>query len=103
MYPLTCRAGYALPIKKGMLEIVGIQASPLSIAADIRLTLIDSAEFKVLPDSLLSGVTIFDHKGSETSDGTVSVQFKEGIKVRHGVAITNSENVIAGKIMVYVR
>jgi hypothetical protein len=103
MQPILCHAGYPLPIKKGTFEIVGVQIAGLSIAADTRITLIDSEDFKIMPDVPENKFVIFDHKTTGNESGTISIQFKESIKVRRGVTITNSENTIAGKNIVYMR
>ena len=96
MYPAQCAGGHAFPFKKGKCEIYGAKATG---STSMRLTLVDSDQFKVLPDEAASGVVILDLSG----DDMIGDAFPEPIKVRNGVCPTNASNLNGGKVMLLVR
>lgn len=108
MRPLTCRAGYPMPIARGRFEVWGFCATVNNTAAVSRLTLVDSEDYApVANDSTLCAANerrlMTDAKGLANGDGYLSVIFPEPIKTIKGVTVAATTNLEAGKIFVYVR
>jgi hypothetical protein len=109
MQPLLCKGGYPLPIGKGMKYICGFVATVSNTAAASRLSLLDSAEYKIVDDGndlqfKNSRRMICDVKGVANVDGTLKCMFPEPIKVLDGVTINSvSANLVAGRTFLYVR
>lgn len=109
-YPLTCYAGYPMPIRTGKFEIVGFSATANDATADSQVALLDDPG--VNPD-LLNGrilstlpVTqkgiIINIPGLANIDSYLAYDFGEPVKVRNGLSIY-TENIKAGTFCVYVR
>ena len=107
MQPLTCRAGYPMPIKKGRVEIWGVVATVNDPTAVSRLTLVDCEDFHILTNEVITPVNnrrhILDLKGLANADGTLSMFFPEPIKTMRGLSVINTTNLEGGKIFVYIR
>jgi len=112
MYIMQCPAGYAIPLKAGRYEIVGIKSTVNSTSSASRLILCDD---KNISDgdkwgNFIDGTTPYDNanifvdlKGIANLDANLEVLFPEPIKLRHGISAIVTTNLIAGSIMVYVR
>ena len=109
MQPLMCAGGFPMPIKKGRFEIYAILATIDDTTVESRITLIDSEDFKIVPDSndmqyKDSRRMIFDMKGLANADGCIGMVFPEPIKVIKGISLNSlSNNLTAGKTFVYTR
>jgi hypothetical protein len=103
MYPITCAGGYPIPIKKGRFKIWGVVVTSDSIAAATRLTLVDSADFKVLTDTQSLKTVLADLRGISSGEGMIGFMFPEPIQVRDGIAVANVTNVLAGRTFVYIQ
>ena len=103
MYPITCRAGFAIPIKKaGRCDVLGVSAVAKDTTLAMRLTLVDEDSFATISDTAYAPLNkpyIADLQG----DTMFGVFFEEPIKVRNGVNVVNCDNCDPGKIFVYVR
>lgn len=109
MRPILCKGGYPIPIATGRMEIFGFSATVNSTAAASRITLVDSEDFKIIPDDQdLNPVnnrrTFSDVKGIANGDAILTVMFPEPYKTIKGVTIADgTTNLVAGKNFVYVR
>ncbi len=112
MYVAQCYAGYPMPLKAGKFEVCGVRATLASVAAAARLTLFDDETIapgvrngNILPsDAYLTNKTAFlDELTAANTIGTVDVQFPEPIKMRFGVSVSDSSNIVGGSLMLYVR
>lgn len=110
MYPLTCYAGFALPVKAGKFEICQINAALEDVDVDAKLVLIDdqaitesSLHGRILPDSEDYKTPIIELKSNGGVVGELVESFNEPIKVRRGLSISACDNLKPGKIFVYVR
>lgn len=108
MRPMLCKGGYPLPISAGMVSIVGYSAALNSTTTAGRLTLVDRDPYaslnQALPaDSADTKGVILDKKAIASADGNISEMFPEPIKAVNGVAIMNADNLLPGKILVYVK
>ena len=110
MYPLTCYAGYALPVRVGKFEVCQIIAALEDIDVDAKLTLIDdqaltetSVHGRILPDSEDYKTPIIELKSNASTVGELIESFHEPIKLRKGISIVACDNLKPGKIFVYVR
>lgn len=102
MYPITCRAGYALPVKAGRFEITGISAVAKDTTTPIRLTLVDEGSYATI-DDLNYVATNKPFLADLQGDTMFRVFFPEPIKVRNGVNLVHADNCVPGKIFVYIR
>lgn len=98
MYVCQCAGGYAVPIKTGKFKVKGIAASGVDTTSTIRLTVVDSGLFKILPDTSDHKPVLIDLQGTSM----VGVVFDEPIVVRNGVCVTNANNVNPGKVTLLV-
>ncbi len=109
MQPLMCRGGYPMPISLGKKEIVAISATVNDPTAASRITLIDSDDFKIVPngDNMQyedNRRLIFDQKGLANSDGVLGMVFPEPLKTTRGISVNSlTSNIEGGKVFVYVR
>ncbi len=102
MYPLTCRAGFAVPIKDGKFEIVGLSAVANDTDELMRITLVDEGSFTVINDTNYIPAEkpyLADMQGTIML-GTI---FEEPIKVRNGANVVNVTNCVPGKTFLYIR
>jgi len=102
MYHVTCAGGYALPIKEGRFEILGLSCPVNDPTAVSQITLVDGDDFKPVTDSAYNK-TVIEKKGVASVDGTLEAWFPEAIKLRKGLTIAVATNLKAGKMMVYAR
>jgi len=110
MYPLTCYAGYALPLKAGKWEICQISAAIEDVDVDAKLTLIDDQDLtdtsifgRILPDAETYKTPFIELKSNGAGYGELSENFHEPIKLRKGLSIVACDNLKPGKIFVYYR
>ena len=105
MYPLQCVAGYPNPVRRGKFEVYQIMATVKDIAAATRVQIIDSDAMTLYADGYQSPdePQIFDIKILPGEKATVEGVLAEPIKLRKGISIVNSENIITGSLKVYVR
>ena len=108
-YPLTCKAGYPLPIKPGKFTIKKIIAAVNDRTANSRLILIDDHTVKA-PEK--QGTV----RSTKTSDYTQIIDMKGvggqgmgyldsgeiNLKMRDGLTVVDTTNLQAGGIAVYV-
>ena len=99
MYPLLCAGRYPVPEKEGVLEIVAVAASPLTVATAIDIQLRDdwganSPDFVLDPDKN----KIIHLEGDGNSP--VFVSFDPPLKTRKGLIATTLTNAVCH---VYVR
>ena len=108
MRPMTCKAGYPVPVSAGMCSIVGYSAALSDPAAAGRLTLVDRDPYASLGSSVVTddmsvkGV-IIDKKVVANIDGNVTEMFPEPIKAVNGVVAMHATNLIPGKILIYIK
>lgn len=110
MYPLTCHAGFPMPVKAGKFEITGFSLAAEDTSLSIEVLLVD--DVNILPtDKFGKLLTSFDEnkvvlchrKGIATYGVQIDTfEFSEPIKTRHGLSI-RAENVLTGSLCVYVR
>ena len=109
-YPLTCRAGYPLPIKPGKFTIKKIIAAVNDRTANSRLILIDDHTVKA-PESqgkVRSAKTypehtqIIDMKGVGGQGMGYLDSGELNLKLRDGLTVVDTTNLQAGGIAVYV-
>jgi hypothetical protein len=104
MYPITCYAGYALPIKAGRFKICGISAAVNSTAAASRITIVDNGSNTIVAENQALKTVLADLKGLANTDGVLTEMFAEPIQVRNGVTVTDgSGNTLAGRNFVYIK
>jgi hypothetical protein len=109
MYPLTCAAGFPMPLHAGKYEIYGMSATVDTIANDARVRLYDDRGItdtkfgRVLDEDFVGTVELVDVKGIGNGNGNLEKWFSEPIKTRNGISVSISDNIIAGSLSVYVR
>lgn len=103
MYMLLCRGGFALPIKKGKMELCGISATVSSSAAVSELSVIDTDTGIPVPESTENTNVVLHLKGTANVDGNLTQFFKEPITIRDGISIGYANNILPGSIIAYVR
>jgi hypothetical protein len=108
MRPMTCKAGYPVPVSGGMCQIVGYSAALSDPTAVGRLTLVDRDPYAalgsaVVPDDSSVKEVIIDKKVVASIDGNVTEMFPEPIKAVNGVVAMHATNLIPGKILIYVK
>jgi len=109
MRPLTCHAGFPLPLYVGKVEVCGVSATVNDPTAVSRLTLIDDMDLprgtpvgRILTDDGQK-VPFIDIKGLANADARLTEIFFEPVKMIYGVSVTNAQNLLGGKVMLYVR
>ncbi|MBU0959869.1 MAG: hypothetical protein KKB31_08020 [Nanoarchaeota archaeon] len=109
VYPLTCKAGYNVPVKQGKYEVTGFSVTVLDPAADSYFAIVDdedivqSSETGRLLTTLTGVKNVLCHiKGLANIDTLLSYEFSEPVKTRYGVSIYGS-NMVAGSVCVYSR
>ena len=110
MYPLTCYAGFPMPLKVGKFEIAGFSCAAEDTAVAVELAVIDDQTLlptdpfgKLLPNGDDYKVKIIHRKGIATYGVQIDSQvFTEPIKIRHGISI-HTKNIKGGTLCVYVR
>jgi hypothetical protein len=103
MQPIRCQGGYAVPIKAGKMEIVGIQAPCEDIASMSRLRVVDNGSGEVLAETSYGNKIVAEGKRMTNVDGNITIPFPEPLKVTDGVNVTYAQNLVPGSILVYVR
>ena len=109
-YPLTCRAGYPMPIKPGKNKVLKIIAAVEDRAMNSRLTVIDDHQMNVgdkqgtVRSTKTSNHTqIVDLKGiGGQGPGVLEAELPGGLKLRDGVNVVDTTNLQAGSIAIYV-
>lgn len=108
MYTITCKGGYPVPFKSGMMQIVGYSCAVNSASTAARLTLVDKDPLAIRGESMVAdsaetkGVVI-DHKGMASVDNTLTCMFPEPLKVVNGLSVMNVSNLLPGKILIYIK
>lgn len=110
MYPLTCYAGFPMPLKVGRFEIAGFTCAAENTALAIELAIVDDERIK--PSDLFGKMLdspndyktkLVHRKGIVTYGVQIdSPHLSEPIKTRHGISIYSS-NVKGGSLCLYVR
>lgn len=109
MYPLTCVAGFPMPLHAGKYEIYGVSATVDSLAENARIRLYDdrgitdSKHGRILEKDFVGTVELVDVKGIGNGNGNLEKWFAEPIKTRNGISASISDNIVAGSLSVYVR
>lgn len=109
MYIKQCYAGFGVPTSVGKCQIVGLAATISDPTLSSRITIIDDANLprdavqgRVLADSN-QPVPVVDIKGLANIDATVYQQFEEPLQIRYGVSVINAQNLIGGRVFLYIR
>jgi hypothetical protein len=112
MYPLLCPGGYGVPVTGARVDVIGVRAAVSSPASASRLILLDDPDIngdnfgRILSDTApydnYSGF-IVDVKGVADVDGNLEVLFPEPIRLRYGISVAETTNLVPGSIMVYQR
>ena len=117
MYPVTCAGGYAVPLKAGSFEIVGLRATVNSPASASQIILYDDGGIpsgdkfgRILPSDFDPGTIdskrvtqLCNIKGIANLDANLEVLFPEPIKTRFGTSVSILSNVVPGSVELYVR
>lgn len=110
-YPITCYAGFPMPLVKGKFEIVGFNATVEVPASASQITIFDDYSIKdsdnfgklvAVADIYNTKVILADIKGYAATDSNLSYEFPEPIKIRYGISIA-ANNIEGGSICVYRR
>ena len=109
MYPLTCYAGFPMPLKAGKFEIAGYScaADDTTLAMELAIvddnTIMPSDTFgKLLDNADDYKFKIVHRKAAITYGNQLKEQFSFPIKTRYGISIS-STNIRGGSLCVYVR
>ena len=103
MQPLRCQGGYAVPIRVGKVEIMGIHAPASALATASRLRVVDNGSYAILPDTQATDKVIAEMQRVISIEGNVTLMFPEPIKCLEGVNVTYATNLTPGSICVFVR
>jgi hypothetical protein len=110
MYPLTCYAGFPMPLKEGKFHICGFSMAARDSSLAVEVVLVDDENIKTTDDwgKMLDSATgnkkvLMHRKGIATYGVPIDSMFlTEPIKTRYGLSIF-AENVLGGSLCVYVR
>ena len=110
MYPLTCYAGFPMPLKAGKMEICGFTCAAEDTALAIELAIVDDERLtandtfgKLLDSPNGYKKKLMHRKGIATYGVQIdSPVMSEPIKTRHGISVYSS-NVKGGSLCIYVR
>jgi len=91
-----------MPVKAGKFEVFGVRATVNKLDAASRLTIYDGAG-KIVDDDNTVKPIICDIIGVATADAYLVESFSEPIKVRDGISVSNAENLVGGRTIVFVR
>lgn len=109
MYPLTCNAGYPMPVRAGKFEVFAMSATVATLANDSRVKLIDDRGItdvnfgRILPNTFVGPTEIIDVKNIGNGSGTVEASLAEPVKVRNGISVAIADNIVAGSLKLFVR
>jgi len=103
MYMLQCRAGYAVPIKAGKMELCGVSVTVASPAAVSEVSFVDTDTNAPVAASTENKNVVVHLKGTADVNGHLTEFFKEPIIIRKGLSLAYDTNVLAGNIIAYVR
>lgn len=105
MYPILCPGGYGVPIKKGKMEVCGIDLKVTASSGDFQVSLFDTNRGVSLNIAdKKSSDALFAHVfGGSTSLVPPFLPFPEPIKMRNGISIGDIDNIDPGQIFVYIR
>jgi hypothetical protein len=99
-----------MPVKVGKMEIWGMKATVKNTANDARVRIYDDRAVnpgdnfgRILPDTFDGTTEIFDVKGLGNGNGNLEQSFSEPIKIRNGLSVSISDNIVAGSLAVFVR
>jgi len=109
MYPITCHAGFPLPVASGKFEVLGLCVAINDTTADSQIVLVDDPDIdqETIVGRLLTTLEgqkgiLVNMKGLANADATLEHSFEEPIKVRNGLSIYGT-NLVPGSICVYRR
>ena len=109
MRPIQCLGKFAMPIKAGKFDILGMEATVSDTALASRFAIVDDESIKptdnngvILNSLLYKRDVLADVKGVASVDSTIGFMFPEPIKTRHGISLYH-ENLVAGSVIVYTR
>lgn len=103
MYPLHCTGGFAMPIRSGKFEVVGVGINLATIDSDYELSLWDTGTNAIVDHEHppTDARRIFHVNG--TGAGPEFIRFPESIKVRGGLSVGVATNIDPGELYIYVR
>lgn len=109
MYPLTCHAGFPMPVKAGKFEICGFSCAAEDTSVAIEVVLVDDVTIqptdkfgRLLESTDNNKVVLMHRKGIATYGVQIdSFEFSQPMKTRYGLSI-RAENVLSGSLCVYV-
>lgn len=112
MYVMQCVGGYAVPLKGGRYQVVGMRATVSTTTTASRVVLCDDSGITegAKWGRFLDGTTpynyttnVVDTKGIANVDGYLEVLYPEPLQVRHGLSAVVTDNIIPGSLIVYIR
>jgi len=114
MYPLTCHAGYPMPVKAGKFEVWGFQATVRETGSDSQVTLVDDKNITVDNNNTKWGNLLTSTEAAERpthilekkgycifNNGTLEYMLSEPIKTRKGISVYLT-NINPGTLKVFV-
>ena len=110
MYPVTCKGGFFVPARKGMMRVLGVQATVADLTADARVALIDDEEIKHSTTGFIYGTDptyvypLIDIQAQADQEGKISEWYSEPIVFRYGISVgANTTNISTSSLKVFVR
>lgn len=108
MYPITCHAGFSVPIKAGKFRIAGVCATISDPTAEARLVLVDdvdiaanqAAQGYVLDNIDNQTKILVDLKSKADTTGVLEFTPYDCIKTRYGLSAYFT-NLVPGSVCVY--
>ena len=103
MYPLHCTGGFAMPIRSGKFEIVGVGLNLGAVSTDYELSLWDTGVNAIVDheNPPADARRIFHANGDGA--GSEFIPFPESLKVRSGISVGVATNIDPGELYIYVR
>jgi len=103
MYPLHCTGGFAMPIRSGKFEIVGVGLNLDAVSTDYELSLWDTGVNAIVDhDNPPADARRIFHANGDGA-GPEFFSFPEPIKVRSGISVGVMDNIEVGELYIYVR
>jgi hypothetical protein len=116
-YVAQCLAGFAMPLRAGKFDVIGVRATISDTSKAARLTLFDDSTLDSLnkgdrygkgysgTDPVAKPATLFDmYAAASALDGILRIDFTdEPITVRNGISATNAYNLVGGSVCLYIK
>ena len=114
MYPLTCVAGFNVPVRQGKYEIVGFTCAVGTPGAASHIAIVDDPGInpewttgrllgdEIDPPTEIKGILVHKVANLTAVEATLEWHPQEPIKTRHGISI-HTENIMQGSFCLYVR